>query len=100
MESATQVEAAHSKSYLKSKSTPDFLSVCACFRVLTFADAGSVHHPDEGGAVLAVGGDAVLRGLEDVAVVFFHLQGAAETPVSSVSAFVLNTKGPCPHSGF
>lgn len=47
--------------------------------VLTFADASSVHHPDEGGAVLAVGGDAVLSGLENVAIVFLHLQGAAES---------------------
>lgn len=57
--------------------------VCSC-QILTFADAGSVHHPDEGGAVLAVGGDTVLCGLEDVAVVFFYLQGAAEH--SSVTA--------------
>lgn len=56
--------------------------MCVCF--LTFADARSVHHPDEGGAVLAIGGDAVLCGLEDVAVVLFHLQGAAKPPVSSV----------------
>ena len=52
------------------------LNVCFCVLftpILTFADAGSVHHPDEGGAVLAVGGDAVLSGLEDVAVVFLHL---------------------------
>lgn len=49
----------------------------------TFADAGSVHHPDEGWAVLAVGWNAVLSGLEDVAIVFLHLQGAAETQVSS-----------------
>lgn len=43
------------------------------FPILTFADAGSVHHPDEGGAVLAVGGNAVLGGLEDVAIMFLHL---------------------------
>lgn len=54
------------------------------FLILTFADAGSVHHPDEGGAVLAVGGNAVLGGLEDVTIVFLNLQGAAYLPVSSV----------------
>lgn len=47
--------------------------VCVCAQVLTFADAGPVHHPDERGAVLAVGGDAVLGGLEDVAIMFLHL---------------------------
>lgn len=46
--------------------------------MLTFANAGPVHHPDEGGAVLAVGGDAVLSGLKDVAIMFLHLQGAAD----------------------
>lgn len=51
--------------------------------LLTFTDASSVHHPDERGAVLAVGGDAVLSGLEYVAVVFLHLQGAAESQLSS-----------------
>lgn len=38
--------------------------VCVCVRIqrqpLTLADAGSVHHPDKGGAVFAVRGDAVL----------------------------------------
>lgn len=45
---------------------------------LTFANAGTVHHPDERRAELAVRGDAVLRGLEDVAVVLLHLQRAVE----------------------
>lgn len=40
---------------------------------LTFADACSVHHPDEGGAEFAVSGNAVLSGFEDVAVVFLYL---------------------------
>ena len=55
-----------------------WLSVCLCASVgvLTFADTGSVHHPDKGGAILAVGGYAVLGGLEDVAIVLFYLQGA------------------------
>lgn len=52
--------------------------MCVCAQVLTFADAGPVHHPDERGAVLAVGGDAVLGGLEDVAVVLLNLQRAIE----------------------
>lgn len=60
------------------------LDRCVLCVVLTFADTGSIHHPDEGGAVLAVGGDAVLSGLKNVAVVFLHLQGAADLPVSSV----------------
>lgn len=42
---------------------------------LTLADTGPVHHPDEGGAVLAVSGNAVLRRAEDVATVLLHLQG-------------------------
>lgn len=42
---------------------------------LTFADARFVHHPDEGGAELAVGGDAVLSRLEDVTIVFLYLLG-------------------------
>ena len=51
--------------------------LCICVymhtRLFTFADTGSVHHPDEGGAVFTVGGDAVLGCLEDVAIVLFHL---------------------------
>lgn len=58
-------------------------------QVLTFADAGSVHHPDEGGAVFTVGGDAVLSGLEDVAVVLLHLQGAAEALLSSKQIYYI-----------
>ena len=58
---------------------------------LTFADAGSVHHPDEGGAVLAVGGDTVLRGLEDVAVVFFHLQGGSTESAQLNHCLISNT---------
>lgn len=42
--------------------------------MLTFANRGPVHDPDQGGTELAVGGDAVLSGLEQVAVVLFHLQ--------------------------
>ena len=45
---------------------------------LTFTHAGTVHHPDERRAVFTVCGDAVLGGLEDVAVMLLHLQGAAE----------------------
>lgn len=40
---------------------------------LTFADARSVHHPDEGGAELAISGDAVLGRFEDMAIVFLYL---------------------------
>lgn len=75
---------------LQMSSYPKLLIVLCvlllCF-TLTFADASSVHHPDEGGAVLAVGGDAVLSGLEDVAVVFLHLQGAADSPLISITCF-------------
>lgn len=46
---------------------------------LTFTHAGLVHHPDERGAELAVGRDAVLSGFEDVTHVLFHLQRAAES---------------------
>lgn len=61
------------------------MHVCVnLWSLLTFADAGSVHHPDEGGAELAVSRDAVLSGLKDVTVVFLHLQGAAEAPGSSI----------------
>lgn len=48
---------------------------------LTFADTRLVHHPDEGGAVLAVGGNTVLSGLENVAVVFLHLKQTKGTSV-------------------
>lgn len=47
--------------------------------VLTFTHAGLVHHPDERGAELTVGRDAVLSGFKDVTHVLFNLQGAAES---------------------
>lgn len=45
---------------------------------LTFADTCSVHHPNERRAVLAVCGNAVLSGLENVTQVLLHLQGPTE----------------------
>lgn len=58
---------------------------------LTFAHTGAVHHPDEWWTVFTVCGDAVLRGLEYVAVVLLHLQRAAEQRfLLSLPAYVLS----------
>lgn len=45
---------------------------------LTFAHTGTIHHPDERGAVFTVCGDAVLSGFEDVSIMFFYLKRAAK----------------------
>lgn len=65
----------HIKTELRFQNITGFLQR---HHTLTFANAGAVHHPDERRAELAVCGDAVLRGLEDVAVVLLHLQRAVE----------------------
>lgn len=76
----------HIKTELRFHHTTGFLRR---HHALTFANAGAVHHPDERRAELAVCGDAVLRGLEDVAVVLLHLQRAAEVRfIQSLAVFV------------